>query len=281
MMNLTDLINRTPMPAPWAEGDNIPWHDPGFSARMLKEHLSQEHDAASRRADKIDRQVEWIHRSLLRSRPARILDLGCGPGLYAARLAARGHACYGVDYSPASISHALRLAEERDLDCHFQHADIRAAEYGTSYGLAMLIFGEFNVFSPADARLILRKARAALAPGGLLLLEPNRPGAVEGMAASARRWYTEQSGLFSDRPYVCLEESLWDKASRTTATRFYIIDADNGEVTRYAQTMQEYSREEYAAVLTECGFGETIFHPSLIGEDDPSQSDLIAITARA
>jgi SAM-dependent methyltransferase len=280
-MNLAGLVNRAPAPAPWAEGDNIPWHDPGFSARMLKEHLSQAHDAASRRADKIDRQVEWIHRSLLRSQPTRILDLGCGPGLYATRLAALGHACYGVDYSPASISHALRLAEERSLDCHFQLADIRAAEYGAGYGLAMLIYGEFNVFSPADARLILRKARAALAPGGLLLLEPNLPGAVEGMAAPARSWYTQQSGLFSDRPYVCLEETLWDKASRTTTTRFYIVGAGHGEVTRYAQTMQEYSREEYAAVLAECGFGEIAFHPSLIGEDDPSQSELIAITARA
>jgi len=45
-VNLTDLINRK-MPEPWAE--KIPWDDPAFSERMLKEHLSQEHDAASRR----------------------------------------------------------------------------------------------------------------------------------------------------------------------------------------------------------------------------------------
>ena len=50
-MNLKDIVHRNQNPDPWAEGDNIPWNDPGFSARMLAEHLSQAHDAASRRVD--------------------------------------------------------------------------------------------------------------------------------------------------------------------------------------------------------------------------------------
>jgi hypothetical protein len=80
-MNLLDMIERTAIPAPWSEGEKIPWDEPGFSERMLKEHLSQEHDAASRRTEHIDAHVDWIHRELLGERPARVLDLGCGPGL--------------------------------------------------------------------------------------------------------------------------------------------------------------------------------------------------------
>jgi len=49
-MSLLDLVRRSAGPAPWAEGDNIPWHDPGFSERMLEIHLSQAHDMASRRS---------------------------------------------------------------------------------------------------------------------------------------------------------------------------------------------------------------------------------------
>jgi hypothetical protein len=86
--------------------------------------------------------------------------------------------------------------------------------------------------------------------------------------------------LFSEQPYLCLEESFWDRISRTTTTRFFIVDAECGEVARYAQTLQEYSLDEYAGVLAECGFGDIAFHPSLIGEDDPTQPELIAITAR-
>jgi len=39
----------------WHGAYKIPWDDPDFSRRMLAEHLSQEHDMASRR-------VEWIDR---------------------------------------------------------------------------------------------------------------------------------------------------------------------------------------------------------------------------
>ncbi|HEY5640757.1 MAG TPA: SAM-dependent methyltransferase, partial [Dehalococcoidia bacterium] len=89
-MKLEDVIRRTVPPAPWAEGDTVPWHEPGFSRRMLKEHFSQEHDAASRRTETIDAHVAWIHDELLAARPSRVLDLGCGPGLYMERLARLG-----------------------------------------------------------------------------------------------------------------------------------------------------------------------------------------------
>ncbi len=53
-------------PTPWDRGENLPWQDPRFSERMLREHLSQRHDGASRRFEIIDRQVQWIDHALLR-----------------------------------------------------------------------------------------------------------------------------------------------------------------------------------------------------------------------
>ncbi len=87
---------------PWAGAYKIPWQDPAFSRRMLAEHLSQAHDLASRRLAWIDRQVAWIDETVLGGRPADILDLGCGPGLYCHRLAERGHRCRGIDFGPAA-----------------------------------------------------------------------------------------------------------------------------------------------------------------------------------
>ncbi|MGH9175344.1 MAG: class I SAM-dependent methyltransferase, partial [Vicinamibacterales bacterium] len=81
-MRLRNIIHRVPAPEPWAEGEKIPWDDPAFSRRMLAEHLSEAHDHASRRAATIDDHVDWIERVPLEGRRARILDLGCGPGLY-------------------------------------------------------------------------------------------------------------------------------------------------------------------------------------------------------
>ena len=53
-MELSKIIARTIPPKPWIEGEKIPWNDPEFSKRMLKEHLSQNHDAASRRFEIIE-----------------------------------------------------------------------------------------------------------------------------------------------------------------------------------------------------------------------------------
>lgn len=178
-MNLIDLIERTSPPMPWAEGEKIPWNEPGFSARMLREHLSQDHDAASRRAAIIDQHVAWIHEHVLENNPAHILDLGCGPGLYLSRLAALGHDCKGIDFSPASIDYARQQAASQQGKCTYMQGDIRQADYGSDHDLVMLIFGEFNTFKPDDARLILTKAYAALKAGGRLLIEPHTFAAVK------------------------------------------------------------------------------------------------------
>ena len=170
-MKLLSLVENAGVPEPWVEGEKIPWHEPGFSERMLREHLSQAHDAASRRSSTIDAHVAWIHAHLLGARSTRVPDLGCGPGLYTSRLAALGHSCTGVDFSPASIAHARRLAQRGGQRCEYVEGDLRTVELGRDYAFAMLIFGELNAFRAEDARAILERARAALVPGGRLLLE--------------------------------------------------------------------------------------------------------------
>lgn len=278
-MKLLDMIHRTAAPAPWQEGDNIPWNEPGFSARMLNEHLSQAHDAASRRAVRIDAHVDWIHRAVVQSQPTRILDLGCGPGLYASRLARLGHMCVGIDFSPASIQYAAARAREENLNCTYQHQDIRHAEFGAGFGLAMLLFGEFNVFRPADARRILEKANRALVEGGLLLLEPHTFSVVREIGGKSAAWYSSAGGLWSPEPHLCLEEHFWDAPSVVATVRFWIVDAATADVARYAASYQAYTDEQYRSLLIEYGF-EPQFFPSLTGQADESSAELMAIVAR-
>ncbi len=276
---LLDIVHR-PTPTPWAEGDKIPWDDPDFSTRMLREHLSQEHDGASRRFEIVDQHVGWIHESVLDARRTRILDLACGPGLYAQRLARLGHTCTGIDFAPASIAYARQQAEAEGLAIAYHQADIRAAEYGSDYGLVMCIYGEFNVFRPADAEAILQKAHAALAPGGWLLLEPHTFAAVKLLGEGVPIWETYESGLFGDRPHLLLSERTWDAASAVAITRYYVVDAATGAVTLHASSTQAYTDEEYHALLRRCGFTDISFSPSLRGDVDASQPFLCAIVAR-
>jgi len=279
-MNLIDLINRAENPQPWTEGEKIPWNEPGFSKRMLEEHLSQKHDAASRRFDIIDKQVAWIHDAVLSGRQTKILDLGCGPGLYTRRFAKLGHECTGIDFSPASIDYAVKNACSNNLTINYIFRDLRSADFGEGYGLVMLIFGEFNTFRPGEARLILTKANHALAKGGTLLLEPHTYAAVRSIGKQSSTWYSSKGGLFFDKPHLYLTEYFWDEQHNAATERYFIIDPAIGEVMPYAESMQAYTDEQYQGLLEECGFEKVTFFPSLTGDIQPYSIELMAVVAK-
>jgi len=279
-LNLLDIVRREPIPQPWAEGEKIPWHDPAFSRRMLDEHLSQAHDAASRRFEIIDQHVEWIHQQLLQGKTTRILDLGCGPGLYTKRLARMGHDCVGIDFSPASIAYARAQAEEAGLACTYVQDDMRTADYGDGYGLVMLLYGELNVFRPEEARAILEKAHRALAIDSVLLLEPHTFDIVVEVGQQPASWYAAEKGLFSEKPHLCLQESFWDAVAKVAIQRYYMIDAATGEVARHSSSTQAYTDEAYRALLTACGFEEVMLYPSLGGGAASAAGDFLGIVAR-
>ncbi len=277
-MNISDLLNRVPQPEPWSEGEKIPWDYPAFSQRMLQEHLSQAHDAASRRFATIDAHVLWIHQRLLFGRPSAILDLGCGPGLYAHRLARLGHTCLGIDFSPASIAYARQQSDEEKLACSYVQEDLRSANFGHDHGLVMFIYGELNVFRPADARKILHKAHQALGPGGTLLLEVHTYEVFERMGKQPPRWQSKTSGLFSNKPHLELYENIWNAEQAVLTERYYIVDAEKGEVTPYTACNQAYTQAQYQLLLAEAGFSGVTFHHGLGENTEPG--DLFAITAR-
>jgi SAM-dependent methyltransferase len=280
LMDLRDIIERRVPPEPWAEGENIPWDEPGFSGRMLAEHLSQEHDAASRRFNIVDEQVAWIQDVILSGKTVKVLDVCCGPGLYAHRLARRGYEVSGIDYSPASIEYAEAEARREGLAATYQHRDVRTGDYGDGYGLAFIIFGEFNTFRPDDGRAVLDNMYRALAPGGVVLLEVHPREVVKWIGTTPASWRAEEAGLFSDRPYLRLDENFWDEEGATATTRYYIVDAATGEVTRYAQTFQAYTDEEYRALLRDVGFGDVDLRPDFPGPTVEAMGGLVVYAAR-
>jgi len=239
----------------WSRPYKIPWDDPDFSRRMLTEHLSQDHDMASRRTEWIDRQVAWIHQDLLKGRPATILDLGCGPGFYSHRLTMRGHRCHGIDFGPVSIEYANRNNPDKSR-CRFVLADIRKVAFGGPYDLAMILFGELNVFSPAEVRAILRKVQASLTSQGILIIEAHTPEVVENMGRSEPSQKRLDSGLFSDRPYLCRTESKWLPEQKVAIQTFHITEADGAPAKKFHSTTKAWSDSELITLLTNAGFNE-------------------------
>ena len=237
----------------WSEGYKIPWNDSDFSRRMLKEHLSQRHDLASRRNEWIDKQVAWIHEHLLRAHPSRILDLGCGPGLYAHRLAKLGHDYRGIDFGPASIEYAQQHRPEASR-CDFILGDIRHVEFLGPYDLVMILYGEFNVFSPAEALAILNKVRASLSPQGRLIVEVQSASAIEAVGRGEPTEQQLESGLFSDHPHRYRTENKWLPDEQVTIQTFIITDANDGQTRVYRSTTKAWPDDELASALAAAGF---------------------------
>ena len=143
----------------------------------------------------------------------------------------------------------------------------------------MLIYGEFNVFKPADAALILDKIHRVLKPGGCLLLEPQNLAAIQRAKSEPPIWRSYRKGLFSDRPHLFLHEDFYDGRTKTVTTRYWIVDAETAEVTRYAQTAQGYTDEDLEELLSQHGFKEIIFYPALAPKENQAQQEFFGVSA--
>ena len=79
-------------------GDPL-WDDEHISLQMLKAHLNPEFNGASRKLDFINKSADWITRIVRPSEFNELLDIGCGPGIYAERFAQFGYSVTGIDFS--------------------------------------------------------------------------------------------------------------------------------------------------------------------------------------
>ncbi len=276
-MKIADIITRKSPSQSLNSNNTIPWHQKEFSQRMLKEHLSQEHDMASRKLELIKKQVDWIHSTILKEKNSKILDLCCGPGLYTNMLAKHGHRCKGIDFSPAAIEYAHITKIELMLDCEYSLSDIRLVDYGKDFNLAMLRFGEFNTKSKDEASRILKNINSSLKEGGLLLLELFTYDTIEELGGYPPTWSSKEESSFSSKPHIILKDYEWIHNECYSVCRYHIINSDNQQVNLYTEKLQAYTYNEYEELLNKNGFSVLSKLPSLANEKDSTGLNLFGL----
>lgn len=239
----------------WAQGQNLPWNDPDFSDRMLCEHLDESHGAATRIASERAIQLDWLWNKLALRPGLNLLDVTCGPGLYAVELARRGCSVTGVDFSPAAIAYARDLARSMGLSatCTFIEQDVRGMDFaGENFEAALLLYGQLAVFTKAEAQALLAKIAGLLKPGSRLCVELLNQDRVD--KTRTDWWFTDDQGLWGNRPFLHLGERFWFAEEEMSLERFYIIHLETGKLTEISLSDQTYSIQTMTRMLTEAGF---------------------------
>ena len=125
--------------------------------------------------ERSDREVASLVQLLELDTPKRILDLPCGFGRHANRLAALGHTVTGVDYQSGFLQIARQQAAEMDVQVDYRQGDMRDVDFTGTFDRVLILFSSFGYFSDEENLQVLRNVARALEPGGLLALDfPNR-----------------------------------------------------------------------------------------------------------
>jgi SAM-dependent methyltransferase len=277
-LNLPLLLKAQEKPEPFTPGEPLFWNDPHISSQMLAVHLDPNTDLASRKADTIDASVAWIIETLGLGAGDAVLDLGCGPGLYAARLAQRSLVVTGVDYSQHSIIYARNFAAEHGLSIDYRYQNYLNLEEENLFDAVLLIFGDYCTFPIEDRLKLLGNVHRALRPGGHFILDVSTR-VLRDKHGLKNGWYVSQGGFWRPGPHLVLESSF-DYPQQAIWLDQYIIIEPSGKMTVYRNWFQDYDRSSIIAELATGGFDVQTMWGDLTGSPFTEEGEWIGLVAK-
>lgn len=117
----------------------------------------------------------WLRSLVVERQPRRVLDVGCGTGVYLVHAATAGGpelTGLGLDLDAGAVDLARRRLTDAGLAERFElrHGDVRTAELPAASFDLVLLFQDIYYFAEEERPGLLRGLRGLLAPGGALLL---------------------------------------------------------------------------------------------------------------
>jgi len=244
-------INSRPKPFEFYTAREL-WTDEHTSKMMLSFHLNEEIDVSSRNAKFIDRSVNWIASRFKISAGTKIADFGCGPGFYTQRLAKKGAAVTGIDFSPRSIQYAKEAAKKNALTVQYVNRNYLELEISERFRLILMIMCDFCALSPAQRKQLLANFFDLLEPNGRILLDVYSLNAFRARKESATYEKNLLNGFWSAEPYFGFLNTFKYESETVMLDKYTVIDAVR---TRTVYNwLQYFSPESLAKELNENGF---------------------------
>jgi SAM-dependent methyltransferase len=270
-------INDRPDPFQFYSAEEL-WTNEHTAQQMLMYHLNEDVEAASRKSKFIERSLEWIVTHFQLDRNTAIADFGCGPGLYANRLAERGAAVTGIDFSQNSLQYARKLAAQKDLKVDYVHANYLDFESTERFDLIIMIMCDFSVLSPDQRKRLLCKFRTLLKPGGAVLLDVHALSYFDQREESASYELNQLHGFWSPEDYYCFVNTFKYEHEKVILDKYSIIEPSRQRVVY--NWFQCYSPESLKALFADSGFAVETLYSDVAGKAFSSESAEMAIVAK-
>jgi len=270
-----DAFHRRPEPFSRYTTDQL-WTDPHIATQMLRYHLDPETDAASRRPAAIDGFVGWLDRRIgLAGR--RVCDLGCGPGLYTTRMAKRGAAVIGIDFSSSSVNHAREAAAGAGLALEYRLANYLTDDLPVGIDLFTMIYSDFCTLSPGQRRQLLDRLHAALVPGGRFVFDLSSTAQFAGLTEAEAFAHRLMAGFWSPEDYFGFSKTFLYPERSLKLDRYLIVTPTRRfEICNW---LQHFDPAGIATALEASQFGVAATCDIQTGEDwveGPSEFAVIA-----
>jgi SAM-dependent methyltransferase len=270
-------INRRPEPFEFYTAIDL-WTDEHTSEQMLKFHLNEDIDVASRNAAFIDRSVEWMASYFGIGAGTKIADFGCGPGLYAERLARLKSDVVGIDFSKRSIEYAKGIATKEGLSIQYINQDYLEFETDDRFDLVMMIMCDFCVLSPVQRKVMLRKFHTLLEGGGAVILDVYSLNAFEQREETAVYETNLLDGFWSADKYYGFQNTFKYEREKVVLDKYTIIEADRTR-TIY-NWFQYFSPDTLEREFVERGFTIEKIFSDVAGTPFDSKGNEFAVVAR-
>lgn len=245
-MDFERIIQLSKKPEPYESGTAVMWTDPYISKKLLELHINPDHDLASRNDSKIDLIVDWIL-SKTNKKNLNILDLGCGPGLYAEKFAVKGHQVTGIDFSENSIQYARKSAKNKGLKITYEIQNYLEMDYKNQFDLVIMIYLDFCVLKPDDRSRVLANICKSLRRGGQLIIDVVNEKNIDKKTIS-QSWETSASGFWRDIPYIALTQGFHYPDKKLMSNQHIIVGSD-GKIDSYIFWNHYFETQDLVSIL--------------------------------
>jgi len=279
MFEKLERMNRRPEPFEFYTAREL-WTDEHTSKQMLSHHLNGESDVSSRNAAFIDRSVEWITSHFEVRGGTKIADFGCGPGLYAERLARKQADMTGIDFSKRSIQYAQEIARREGLSINYINQNYLDFETEDRFYLILMIMCDFCALSPRQRQQMLMKFHTVLQSDGYVLLDVYSLNAFEQREEAAIYESNLLNGFWSPNDYYGFLNTFKYEREKVVVDKYTIIEA-NRTRTIY-NWLQYFSPEALEEEFVQCGFTIENFYSDVAGSPfDPATTEFAAVAKKA